>query len=279
MKATSEAVTPNTELDIAPRAPGAVTVAVRALTTGYRQHMAVENVSFEARPGRMVGVLGPNGSGKSTLVKSIIGLLTPWSGDIRVLGVDPKRARASMGYVPQAEDVDWHFPVSVADVVAMGLYERSFGLDRFRRTKSEPVMAALESMNAAHLAKRQIGELSGGQQRRVLLARALVRKPEVLLLDEPAAGLDATAEEELLRLLRGMADAGKTVIVATHDIQGVFDTYDDALLMNRRMVAFGPVDEAMTDAALHEAFGRQLIMFHGHHHVEHSHERAEPHSH
>jgi ABC-type Mn2+/Zn2+ transport system ATPase subunit len=256
-----------------------VTVGVRELTTGYRQHLAVDNVSFEARAGRLVGVLGPNGSGKSTLVKSIMGLLKPWHGSIEVLGQDPKRARASMGYVPQAEDVDWDFPVTVADVVAMGLYKRSLGLDRFRPPEREPVMAALERMNAAHLAKRQVGELSGGQQRRVLLARAMVRNPQVLLFDEPAAGLDATAEEELLRLLREMADSGKTVIVATHDIQGVFDTYDDALLMNRHMVAFGPVAESMSDTALHEAFGRQLFVFHGHHHVEHSHEGGETHTH
>lgn len=250
---------------------------VDGLTTGYRKHRAVEGVSFAVVRGRLAGLLGPNGSGKSTLLKAIIGLLPAWEGRVRVFGAPPQRARHLMGYVPQAEDVDWDFPVSVRDVVAMGLYERRFGLDRFRRFDQTLVTRALERMNAADLDSRQIGELSGGQQRRVLIARALVRDPQVVLLDEPVAGLDATAEMELLTLLREMADEGKAVLVATHDIQGVYDTFDDAILMNRRLVTAGPVRDVLTDDSLHEAFGRQLITVHGigHHHVEHSHESTE----
>jgi ABC-type Mn2+/Zn2+ transport system ATPase subunit len=260
----------------------AVAIEVESLTTGYRGHVAVEDITFSARQGRLVGLLGPNGSGKSTLLKAIIGLLPAWKGNVSVCGAPPARARRRMGYVPQVEDVDWDFPVSVRDVVGMGLYERKLGLDRFRRMDRGLIARALERMDAAHLGSRQIGELSGGQQRRVLLARALVRDPEVVLLDEPAAGLDANAEAELLRLLREMADRGKVVLVATHDIQGVYDTFDDAVLVNRTLVAAGPVRDALTDHSLHEAFGRQLITVHDvehHHHVEYSHESedAKPH--
>lgn len=254
-------------------------IRVRDLTTGYRGYVAIEGVSFEASPGRLVGVLGPNGSGKSTLLKAIIGLLPAWRGSVEVLGKSPERARGRMGYVPQAEDVDWDFPVSVHDVVSMGLYERRFGLDRFRRVDRGAIARALEQMDAADLAGRQIGELSGGQQRRALLARALVRDPDVVLLDEPAAGLDAPAEAELMTLLRELANAGKTVLVATHDIQSVYDTFDDAVLLNRQLIAAGAAREALNDHSLHAAFGRQLIAVHhiDHHHVEQSHESQAPH--
>lgn len=252
-------------------------IEVEGLRAGYRDHEAVTGITFAVRPGRLAGILGPNGSGKSTLAKALIGLLQPWSGTVRVMGQPPSEARGHVGYVPQSQEVDWDFPVTVRDVVAMGLYRRTLGLDRFRRADGQAIQSALERMDVAQMASRQVGELSGGQQRRVLLARALVRDPEVLLLDEPAAGLDVPAEEELLRLLRGMADEGKTVVMATHDIQGVLDTFDDALLINREQIAWGPADEALTDEALHEAFGRQLMVFHtdGHHHVEQHHVAGE----
>jgi len=250
-----------------------VTVRVQDLSTGYGRRAAVEGLSFEARAGRLLGVLGPNGSGKSTLIKTLMGLLPAWSGSIEVLGTTPAKARPRMGYVPQTDEVDWDFPVSVREVVAMGLYRRRAGFSRFVRVDGRAVTAALERMRMAEFAGRQVGELSGGQRRRVLLARALVREPSVLVLDEPAAGLDATAEAELLELLRATANGGTTVIVATHDIQGVYDVYDDALLINHRALAFGPAKVALSDAVLHEAFGRQLIAFHEdeHHHVEVSH--------
>lgn len=247
----------------------ASTIQVRGLRTGYGRHVALDGVSFDARSGRLLGILGPNGSGKSTLVKAIMGLLPAWQGTIRVLGEAPRRARPRIGYVPQSEEIDWDFPVSVADVVRMGLYERHIGWDRIWPRRDGRVNEALARVDAAHLAGRQIGELSGGQQRRVLIARALVRDAPVLLMDEPAAGLDAGAESELLLLLRELADGGKTVLVATHDIQGVYDTFDDALLVNRRLVASGPVRETLTDEHVHEAFGRQLVSFAGIDHEYH----------
>ena len=143
---------------------GTPAIEVRGLTTGYRGHTALEDVSFSVPRGRFLGLLGPNGSGKSTLIKTLIGLLDPWEGEVRVLGKRPQEMRKRVGYMPQAEDIDWSFPATVQEVVAMGLYRRAFGIDRFRRGRDEQdrIMAALERLSVAHLADRQAGELRRG---------------------------------------------------------------------------------------------------------------------
>lgn len=237
-------------------------IAVERLTTGYRGEAAIEGVSFTLPRGAFLGLLGPNGSGKSTLIKALVGLLPAWAGSVRVLGGPPRGARERIGYMPQAEDVDWHFPVTAREVVGMGLYRRTFG-PVWRRGR-ERVMAALERLSAADLADRQIDELSGGQQRRVLLARALVKAPDVLLLDEPAAGLDPPAERELLDLLGELAAGGATVVVSTHDITCVNERCDCALCLNRTVMAFGPPVEAITEESLDRTFpGHVLVLGRG----------------
>ncbi len=237
-------------------------VAVERLTTGYRGAAAIEDVSFALPRGAFLGLLGPNGSGKSTLIKALAGLLPAWAGSVRVLGGPPREARARTGYMPQTEDVDWHFPVTAREVVAMGLYRRSLGPGRLRRRgrERERVMAALERLSAADLADRQIDELSGGQQRRVLLARAIVKAPDVLLLDEPTAGLDPPAERELLDLLGELAAGGATVVLSTHDITCVNERCDCALCLNRTVTAFGPPDEAITEESLGRTFAGHVLV-------------------
>lgn len=195
-----------------------------------------------------------------------MGLMQPWAGTASVLGMSPERARPRVGYVPQSQEIDWSYPVTVREVVGMGLYQRTLGFRRFMRRDRGRIDAALEALRLGDLGGRQARALSGGQRRRVLLARALVRDPEILLLDEPAAGLDVAVEEELDQLLFGLARDGRTVIVATHDIGMVMDHYDLALCLDRRMIAFGPVQETLSDEVLHETFGRQLFAFHGPHH-------------
>lgn len=246
---------------------GVVVVRVERLSAGYGRSEALSEVSFTLAGGNLVGLIGPNGSGKTTLLKTLVGLLRPWSGRVEVLGRAPARARERLGYMPQAETVDWNFPITVREVVAMGRYRRRWGhrlpdLLRARRDRSGVVDVALEQVRAADLAGSQIGELSGGQQRRVLLARALVREPDLLLLDEPAAGLDAAAEEDLMALLLGLAETGKTLIVATHDIGSVFEHYPLTLCLNRRLLAAGPPRDVLTEETLIETFGRHLMVFH-----------------
>ena len=248
--------------------PAAVTV--EGLHTGYGNVVALEDVSFTVRAGALVGLVGPNGSGKSTLIKALLGLLPVWSGRVEILGRPPVAARAVVGYTPQAEDVDWTFPVTVRDVVAMGLYRPRWGRFRLRRrapaasaagSGAARVDQALRDLDLAGLASRQVGELSGGQQRRVLVARALVKDPAVLLLDEPTAGLDAPAEEALLDIFSNLAAAGRTLLVATHDIPCVFRRYDFALLLDRRVIAYGPPAEIMDPATLTRTFGRHVVQF------------------
>ena len=238
---------------------GAATLEVENLSAGYNARPALEDVTFAAPAGCMIGLLGPNGSGKSTLIKALMGLLPVRRGSALILGRPPKSARDRVGYMPQAEDVDWSFPATASDVVAMGLYRPGRGLRALFPGTPRAVTEALERLGAADLANRQIGELSGGQQRRVLLARALVKHPDVLLLDEPTAGLDAPAEEALLDLLRAEAEAGRTILVATHDISCVQRLFDYALCLNRTVVAFGPPGDTLTADTLSATFGSHIF--------------------
>jgi ABC-type Mn2+/Zn2+ transport system ATPase subunit len=238
---------------------GSPAIEVTNLTTGYGRHAAIEDVTFEAPAGNLVGLLGSNGSGKSTLLKAMIGLLPTWKGEVRLLGQPIDLVRARVGYMPQAEDVDWSFPVTVRDVVAMGLIEPGFRPARLLRRNRGRVDGALESAGIAELAKRQVGALSGGQQRRTLLARTLIRTPDVLLLDEPTAGLDVRSEEEFLEIIQDLARDGRTVVVATHDISCVQRVYDFALCLNRSVVAFGPPETTLTAETLAATFGRHLL--------------------
>ena len=246
-------------------AGGVPAVAVDHLSVAYGGEPAIEGISFSAPPGAFVGLIGPNGSGKSTILKSLIGLLTPSAGSARVFGRPPAEVRTRVGYMPQSETIDWSFPISVREVVAMGRYRPAWGPRRLLRRLDGPAVevdAALERMRISTLADRQIADLSGGEQRRVLVARTLVRDPDLLLLDEPAAGLDAPTEELLMELFGELTAAGKTVIVATHDITAVYEHFSLACCVNRRLVAAGPPQEVMTEDVLVRTFGHQLVVFH-----------------
>ena len=257
--------------------PAAPVIDVRGLSTGYNHVEAIGDVSFQVGAGELVALIGPNGSGKSTLIKALIGLLPAWRGEVAVLGDAPARARQRIGYMPQAESVDWRFPISVREVVSMGLYHRRWGLDRLRqlRGRDPRVRAAMERTDITDLADQQVGELSGGQQRRVLLARTLVRDPEILLLDEPASGLDTTSEHELMQLLGELAARGTAVLVATHDIVSVLEFFSRVLCIKGRIIADGPPHSALVEQTLIETFGRHLVVFYR---GEHGY-TAEPHVH
>lgn len=252
-------------------------IEVDALSTGYDNVAAIKDVSLRIAAGELVALIGPNGSGKSTLIKSLIGLLPAWDGEVSVLGEDPARARPRIGYMPQAESVDWRFPITVREVVSMGLYQRRWGWERMRqlRGRDPRVQAAMERTDIADLAGEQIGELSGGQQRRVLLARTLVRDPQILLLDEPASGMDTTSEHELMRLLRELSADGAAIVVATHDIGSVVEFYSRVICIKGRVIADGPPQSAVVEQTLVETFGRHLLVFYQ---GEHGY-TAEPHVH
>lgn len=235
---------------------------IKGLSAGYRRTMALEDVSLQVSPGEITGIIGPNGSGKTTLFKVVLGLLRPWSGEIYLFGQPNGSQRAQVGYMPQTELVDWDFPVSVGDVALMGRYGRLGLLRRPTGKDRKASEEALERVGMAHLRRRLIGELSGGQRRRVLLARALADSPRLLLLDEPLAGLDATAQHQLLDIVRGLQSEGTTVVLSTHDLSCVSGACHRAACLNRRLVAFGTPDEVLTERILSETFGTHLLMVH-----------------
>ena len=237
-------------------------LAVRDLWTGYDGMPVLEAINLNIDQGDIVGIIGPNGSGKSTLIKTILGLIKPLRGEVSILGREDSPERHLVGYTPQTELVDWDFPVTVSDVALMGRYSRR-GL--FRRTTKEDREAAdasLELVKMFDLRDRLIGELSGGQRRRVLLARAMAHNPKLLLLDEPMAGLDATAQHQLLDLLDELRSKGATVVLSTHDLSCVSSRCDKAACLNRRLIAFGKPSEVLNEQVLGDTFGTHLLMVH-----------------
>ncbi|MFA7248242.1 MAG: metal ABC transporter ATP-binding protein [Dehalococcoidia bacterium] len=246
---------------LAPQHPhAAYALEVRGLTAGYDgAPPAIEGITFRVPVGELMGLIGPNGAGKSTLFKSIMGLLHPTAGEALAFGRPVREARAEIAYMPQIEEVDWAFPVSVFDVVVMGRYRgfRPFG--RWTAADREAAMAAIERVGLVPFAKRHAGALSGGQRRRVLMARSIARGARLLLLDEPFAGLDAGVQHDLLEVLDGLAHEGRSVLIATHDLSCVASSCDEAVCLNRRIIAAGPTAEVLTERVLAETFQRHLL--------------------
>ncbi|MGO2097180.1 MAG: metal ABC transporter ATP-binding protein [Candidatus Microbacterium stercoravium] len=236
-------------------------ITVEKATVRYGDVLALDDVSLTIEAGRVTGLIGMNGSGKSTLFKTIIGLVKPATGRVRLDGVDPAsaRRRGLIGYVPQSEDVDWSFRVSVRDVVMMGRYGGQGMLRRARPADKQAVDEALERVELADLADRQIGQLSGGQRKRAFVARGiaqgLAERAGILLLDEPFAGVDKRSEATIVRLLRELAASGSTVLVSTHDLHALPSLADEAVLLLRRVLFQGAVAEALEPANLARAFG------------------------
>jgi iron chelate ABC transporter, ATP-binding protein len=233
-----------------------IALRVDGMRASYGRVRALTGVSFAVERGRICGLVGTNGSGKSTLIKAIMGAVHS-TGDVRLLGMDPTsaRRRGLVGYVPQNEGVDWDFPIAVEDVVAMGRYG---GLGPARRLKAEDraaVDGALELVDLLDLRRRPVGALSGGQRKRVFIARAIAQGARLFLLDEPFAGVDKPSEALITGLLRELAAEGATMLVATHDLSGLPSLCDEALLLQREVVFHGPVAEALEPDVLGRAFG------------------------
>jgi ABC-type Mn2+/Zn2+ transport system ATPase subunit len=253
---------------LAARAPEqALALEVNHLCAGYGGENAIDDVSFSIRHGKRVALVGPNGAGKSTLFKAIVGLLPIRSGTVAIEGERGEATRQQVAYVPQAGDIDWQFPVTVLDVATMGLARRVGWLRLPNRHHRAVARAALEQVGMVDLCDRQIGELSGGQRRRVFIARALAQGATVLLLDEPFAGVDHQAQSALFDTLDDLRAAGVTVLLATHDLNTVASRFDELLILNRRVVAYGSPHDVFKPAILAEAFGGQLAIWNEGDHV------------
>lgn len=239
-------------------APG---LAVNGLTVTYRNgHTALRDATFEIPARTIAALVGVNGSGKSTLFKAIMGFLRPAKGTVALLGqpIDQALRRNVVAYVPQSEDVDWDFPVLVEDVVMMGRYGHMNMLRIPRAGDRQAVAAALERVDMGAFRQRQIGELSGGQRKRVFLARALAQDARIILLDEPFTGVDMTTEEAIIALLRALRDEGRIILVSTHDLGSVPRFCDQTVLVNGTVLAYGPTARTFTRANLERTFGGAL---------------------
>ncbi|MEB7505461.1 metal ABC transporter ATP-binding protein [Arthrobacter koreensis] len=232
-----------------------------SVTVKYDDVTALESVSLAVQPGRVCGLVGMNGSGKSTLFKSLMGLVKPAAGTVRLSGLAPAKARRSglVAYVPQSEDVDWTFPLSVQDVVMMGRYGQMGPTRRPRTADRAAVAEALERVELTELADRQIGRLSGGQKKRAFVARGIAQGASVLLLDEPFAGVDKRSEATITALLRELAADGRTILVSTHDLHALPQLADEAVLLMRRVLAHGAPQEVLRPEQLARAFGLNVL--------------------
>lgn len=242
------------------RSADAPALDVRGLTVHYGDVLALDDVRLTLRRGSICGLIGMNGSGKSTLFRAIMGTVRPDRGSVAIAGLSPRRARKAgiVGYVPQSEEVDWSFPLSVHDVVMMGRYGFQGFTRRPRRADREAVAEALDRVELTRLADRRIGALSGGQRKRAFVARGLAQGADVLLLDEPFAGVDRRSEATITELLRELADEGASVLVSSHDLEALPRLADEAILLLRRVLFHGPPDEALQPEQLAKAFGLDL---------------------
>ena len=234
------------------------------LSVTYRNgHTALRNASFEIPNGTITALVGVNGAGKSTLFKALMGFIPPATGEINILGMSVKNAlkKNIVAYVPQAEEVDWSFPVLVEDVVMMGRYGHMGFLRNPKKEDLQSVTSALERVDMINFRHHQIGELSGGQRKRVFLARALAQNGQVVLLDEPFTGVDVQTEEAIIQLLREMRDEGKIILVSTHNLGSVPEFCDRSILVKQTILAHGPTDTTFTRENLELAFGGVLRHF------------------
>ncbi|MCM3708393.1 MULTISPECIES: metal ABC transporter ATP-binding protein [Cytobacillus] len=233
-------------------------ISIQDLHVSYFGNEAVKGVSLSVDTGNLVGIIGPNGAGKSTFLKAMLNLIPKDKGAVKVLGRPITEVRKSIAYVPQRNDIDWDFPITVLDAVLIGTYPH---LKLFRRPKKkdkEWAKECLQRVGMQELSKRQIGELSGGQQQRVFLARALAQKADLFFLDEPFVGVDVSSEETIVNILKELCRQGKTVIVVHHDLSKANDYFNQLILLNKELISFGTVEEVFKPEVISKAYQGQF---------------------
>ena len=235
---------------------------VENLSAGYpNEKLAIRDVNFCLEKGEKVAVIGPNGAGKSTLFKAIVGVIPFISGNISIFGEDCRASHNLVGYVPQQDDIDWTFPVTVYDVIMMGR-ARQIGWFRWAGAKDHDVVEGLlEQLSLQELRKRPIGSLSGGQKQRVFIARALAQETRVLIMDEPFTGVDTTSESDILQVLSTLQQQGITIIMSTHNMGMAAKEFDKILLIKQTALAFGSPNEVMQADNLQRAYGGAVKIF------------------
>ena len=233
---------------------------IESVDIGYGDKTILHDLTFSVAHGARVAVVGPNGAGKSTLFKALVGLLPVQKGRILIHGLPLNHHKDCVAYVPQREEVDWRFPVTVSDVVMMGRFDYQGWFKGASKVDKQIVEKSLAQMSMADFSTRSISDLSGGQQQRVFLARALAQEPHILLMDEPFTGVDAPTQEATLKLLDDLRETQVTAMISTHDLNLAASRFDYMLLLNHRLIAFGKSNEVMKQENLAKAFGPQLVV-------------------
>lgn len=233
---------------------------VHDLTVAYDNKPVIWNADFSIPKGKMIGIVGPNGAGKSTLLKSIMGLIPSSSGFVKIYDKKLKDVRSKVAYVPQKESVDWDFPAKVLDVVEMGRYGKKNLFKRLTQNDKEIALVALDKVKMLEFSERHISELSGGQQQRVFIARALAQEANIYFMDEPFSGVDMASEKTIVDILIQLQKEGKTIFVVHHDLQSAMDYFDWMILINKRIVASGPIDEVFNSDLLQKTYGGNLSL-------------------
>ncbi|OGR17468.1 MAG: manganese ABC transporter ATP-binding protein [Desulfobacterales bacterium GWB2_56_26] len=236
-------------------------IEVEHLTVSYHARAALLDVSVRIERDQLIGVIGPNGAGKSTFIKAILGFIKPDVGSVTINGQDVQKAKGKVAYVPQRGSVDWDFPVTVREVALMGRYQRIPWYASPSAADRDAARDALAMVRMEEFADRQIGELSGGQQQRVFLARALAQGSDILLLDEPFAGVDAATERAILEVLERAKKAGKTLVVVHHDLVTAAEYFDKLILIKQRMYAYGEPRAVLREDLLSKVYEGRLRIF------------------
>ncbi len=235
--------------------------SVKNLTVSYGPRPALLDVSVEVEQGQLIGVIGPNGSGKSTFIKSLLGFVKRDFGSIEILGQPIEKAKGMVAYVPQRGSVDWDYPITVEEVALMGRYGNIPWYKSASKEDKRIVKECLDMVRMSDFRKRQIGQLSGGQQQRVFMARALAQGADLLLLDEPFAGVDAATENAILDVLESAKAAGRTLVVVHHDLATAAEYFDKLLLIKQRLFAYGDPSAVLKEDLLSEVYEGELKVF------------------
>ncbi len=232
-------------------------IEINGLSVAYENKRVLSNIYIKIEPGHIYGLIGPNGAGKSTLFKAILNQIEPSAGSIRIWGAPSSEKLTHISYVPQKDEVDWQFPATVYDIVAMGRfpYKRLFA--RLNHEDHTIILDALHQLDIQALQNKQIGELSGGQQQRVFLARALCQQSEILLMDEPFVGVDVKTEQRIIEILKRLVLEGKTILVVHHDLDSVQAYFDRVILINQKLMAYGETEKVFTREHISATYSSQ----------------------
>lgn len=241
--------------------PSDLAIAVEHLTVSYDRISVLWDIHFSVPTGKMVAIVGPNGAGKSTFLKTILGLIKPLTGKIKILGSDKKSQLQKIAYIPQRESIDWDFPITVEELVLQGLYPKLGFFKFIKKEDRKAAKKALERVNMARYANRQINQLSVGQKQRVFLARALLQQAEIYFLDEPFSGVDSITSQVIFSFLKDLREKGKSIFVIHHDLKSIQEHFDWIILLNMRLIACGEVSSELTTDNLKKTYGQSTNIF------------------